>query len=1522
VQVSQDWLSNNVPDYFYYLDNVIFNDVGNANVNIATGVSPSSTVFNSYTNAYVFSGPGAISGSGTVTINNGGSALFNTVNDYTGDTIVNYGQLLLGNPASGSTVIYTGVTPGNLVLGNGGVYQIGTANVSEVCAFNSLVVNSGGSSIVMRNRQSSSTPYFQFASPIVRKVGGTLTLPSLATRATSKSGMYFTTPNLTNGIFGGFATIYLNDWLAIQVNPQGNFATNYNLYQISATPSAWGAASNVLLNANTAANINTATINTLKISTPSTATINAGQTLTLAAGGILIPNNSSGSATITGGTLVGAPSSDLVVINNALGNSLTIGSTIADNGGPSALTKAGEGILILKGTNTYSGVTYINGAEIASGNQSAAPLAFYNAGTLQVGAGGVAGNLGNSTTVTNYGTLAYNHSDNVTLGIPVNGPGGLTQMGTGILTLGVNNTYTGPTVISGGTLQVGAGSAAGSLGSASSITNNSTLVFDRPDAVVVNGPISGSGSLVNFGTGTLTLANTNAYGGSTTVSNGTLAFGSAASAPLTTGFNLASSGSVLDVSAISGGLPLTGGIIDQTLSGYGTVLGTVTATNNTSIIPGTLGGVGTLTFNNNLTLAGGTVNFDVSSGANDLINVAGVLSLNSGNIQLNPLATLPNGTYKLMGYGSLVGVLDNVVIAGFSQTGQLALLTNNAAAHEIDMVVYTGSGASLTWVGDGVNNVWDNGLSLDWNNGTGTSLFHNNDNVTFNDSSSNPTVNLSRNVAPGVMTINTLANNYTFAGSGSVVAGAKIIVNATNTTVTVTANLNNSGATIINTGTVQVGNGSTQGLLGIGLVTNNATLDFDEPVDTTFSGLLAGAGSIFQQGSTTLFLQGNNSAYSGPLTISSGNVDIGGGTGSGTLGSGVVTNNGTLLVQRVGTLTLNNNITGSGVVAFIGSGTTTFGGNNTYANNTYVSNGIVKLGSSTAIYADGSAGDWLILDGNANGAAGTLDLNGHNLTVNALAGLNVTQNGLVDNTGGTGTNTLSIVGSATTTYSGSLKDNAGSGGKLALVVAGAANQTLDIESTLGNNYTGGTIISNATVHLTASTAIGTPVGLGTGLVTLYNGTVYAVGGFAQNTTPTWTSLANTIYIPTNYTGTIYGPARGTMTGNITGGGILNYFTTYVRGTISGNWSIFTGQIYISGTSAGGQLGIGTTAGFGHMFLTNSGSAVVLYNTVAGTPTINIGELADDGTSTIESTTSGNAGGVAANFAVGSLNTSTNFGGGIIDNNGIIKVGTGSWTLTSANLTYAGQTTVSNGWLILAGSAALPNSTPITLNTNAVLDVSAAGSLSLGAQTLQGNGTLNGSVAAGSASTILPGWANNIGTLTVTNDLNLQGTVVMELNRTNTPLPNDRLVATTIEAGGTLQVNNLGPDLHTGDRFQLFSTNITGAFAVTNLPATTGDGTITYVWTNNLAVDGSIAVLVGVPNVNPNPTNITASVSGGVLTLTWPPDHTGWRLQNQTNTLAKGLGTNWVDVAGATTTNQVSIPVSGTNGVVFYRMIYP
>ena len=76
------------------------------------------------------------------------------------------------------------------------------------------------------------------------------------------------------------------------------------------------------------------------------------------------------------------------------------------------------------------------------------------------------------------------------------------------------------------------------------------------------------------------------------------------------------------------------------------------------------------------------------------------------------------------------------------------------------------------------------------------------------------------------------------------------------------------------------------------------------------------------------------------------------------------------------------------------------------------------------------------------------------------------------------------------------------------------------------------------------------------------------------------------------------------------------------------------------------------------------------------------------------------------------------------------------------------------------------------------------------------------------------------------------------------------------------------------------------------------------------------------SVNTTPTNIVSVVSGNQLTLSWPTDHTGWKLQSQTNDLSTGISGTWFDVAGSTATNEMTFTIDPANPTVFYRMMYP
>jgi hypothetical protein len=162
---------------------------------------------------------------------------------------------------------------------------------------------------------------------------------------------------------------------------------------------------------------------------------------------------------------------------------------------------------------------------------------------------------------------------------------------------------------------------------------------------------------------------------------------------------------------------------------------------------------------------------------------------------------------------------------------------------------------------------------------------------------------------------------------------------------------------------------------------------------------------------------------------------------------------------------------------------------------------------------------------------------------------------------------------------------------------------------------------------------------------------------------------------------------------------------------------------------------------------------------------------------------------------------------------------------------------------------------------------------------------------------------------------------MDLNRTAGAVTNDEIICPSITVSGALIVTNLGPDLITSNSFQLFSVPVSG-FASVQLPVKNAAGNITYSWQNNLSLNGSILLLQGASPVNTNPTNITFAVSGGNLTLSWPADHIGWQLQAQTNTVAVGLSSNWSNVAGSTTVDQMTVPVNPANGTVFYRLVYP
>jgi autotransporter-associated beta strand protein len=243
---------------------------------------------------------------------------------------------------------------------------------------------------------------------------------------------------------------------------------------------------------------------------------------------------------------------------------------------------------------------------------------------------------------------------------------------------------------------------------------------------------------------------------------------------------------------------------------------------------------------------------------------------------------------------------------------------------------------------------------------------------------------------------------------------------------------------------------------------------------------------------------------------------------------------------------------------------------------------------------------------------------------------------------------------------------------------------------------------------------------------------------------------------------------------------------------------------------------------------------------------------------------------------------------------IVKSGSDQLTLSGIH-PYTGSTTVSNGALLVNGTI---GASPVTVKSGAILG---------------GTGVMGGAVTLNAGGVLSPG-GTNIGTLTFNGDLVVSGNLLIEIKKSQAQSNDLAVVAGSLSntGTGTLTVSNLGAGLAAGDRFTLFNKPLSNGKALT----VTGGG---VNWTNNLAVDGSIAVLSILSTVATNPTNIVFSVTSSNFSLSWPADHLGWYLQAQTNSLSAGFGTNWANVPNSSTVTNVVVPLVPTNPAVFYRM---
>ena len=204
------------------------------------------------------------------------------------------------------------------------------------------------------------------------------------------------------------------------------------------------------------------------------------------------------------------------------GTSLTLSGTVS---GAASLMKEGAGTLVLSGNNAYAGGTFVRGGvlQVASDTSLGAASGglVLDEATLRTTADMISARA--VELAGTHGTIETLGGTSLTLSGTVSGAGSLEKEGAGTLILSGNNSYAGGTLVRGGVLQVAAdvnlGAAAGRL-----VLDNATLrttaymsseravelagthgTFETTDGIrlTLTGPVSGAGSLVKEGAGTL-----------------------------------------------------------------------------------------------------------------------------------------------------------------------------------------------------------------------------------------------------------------------------------------------------------------------------------------------------------------------------------------------------------------------------------------------------------------------------------------------------------------------------------------------------------------------------------------------------------------------------------------------------------------------------------------------------------------------------------------------------------------------------------------------------------------------------------------------------------------------------------------------------------------------------------------------------------------------------------------------------------------------------------------------------------
>ena len=679
------------------------------------------------------------------------------------------------------------------------------------------------------------------------------------------------------------------------------------------------------------------------------------------------------------------------------------GGVISGAGG---LTASGSGIVTFSGFNTYTGATTVS------------------AGTLNVASGGqitsvaasemtVASGAGNAVLTINGGTVNANYTSNPSLVVGTAAGAGAVVVNSGVLTtnqslylgFNVNNGF-GALTINGGSvavstfLGIGRGNSQnGNSDKGEFIMTNGTLSgmsngFDlggygstygasvTPNVALISGGVinstgqidvgEGSNGLLDISGGALmqttagngVVFNWQNYGGETSVLNlrgGTLSTGVVKTAGQTSTLNFnggtlkASQGNTTFMTGLtnayiySGGATINDGgnaiTIGQALlapSGSGVSLGSLTVGGSGFVAPPIVtiadssGGTGAT--------AAATI------GANGTIT--GITITNPG------VGYIGTPTLSFFGGGGTVTQSGSLTTAantsgGLAKVGSGTLTLSAANTYSGNTLISSGTLA----LGSGLA-LQDSTLDT---SGSGVLSFGSQSAATFAGliNSGSLALNYSGGGAALAVGNNNVSTTYSGAMSGS---GSLIKIGTG--TLTLNGSSSFSGGTTISTGTLQLGDGSSNNG-SVQNIADNAALVFANPSTQNYSGNISGSGPVTTRGAGLLIWTGSNT-YTGGTTISAGTLQIGNGgnTGLANASSNTITDNGVLIFARSDSVTYGNAINGTGSLYQSGSGNLVLAGSGTWSGGTAISAGTLTVGNGAILGSIASAGTNTITIGN------------------------------------------------------------------------------------------------------------------------------------------------------------------------------------------------------------------------------------------------------------------------------------------------------------------------------------------------------------------------------------------------------------------------------------------------------------------------------------------------------------------------------------------------------------------------------